>query len=111
MTRAAVEDGTAGLGQTHRTGRPLVGGRSFRGFSGLCTTSLAHRLLKGSGHENAGDAGFGHMLWGRTTAFDPNALGSVGPDFKLSATVDDREPLACSIATQHSVSEVSHFAE
>ena len=47
------------------------------------------------------------MLWGRTTAFDPNALGSVGPDFKLSATVDDREPLAYSIATQHSVSEVS----
>ena len=37
MTRATVEESTAGLGQTLRTGRPLVGGLSFHGFSRLCT--------------------------------------------------------------------------
>ena len=36
MTRATVEDSTAGLGQTLRTGRPLVGGLSFHGVSGMC---------------------------------------------------------------------------
>ena len=39
-----VEENTAGLGQKLRTGRPLVGGFSFHGVSGLCTSSLAHRL-------------------------------------------------------------------
>ena len=32
MIRATVEDRTAGLGQTLRTGRPLVGGLSFHGY-------------------------------------------------------------------------------
>ena len=41
MTRAAVEDGTGGLGHTLRAGRPLDGGLSFHGVSGLCTSSLA----------------------------------------------------------------------
>ena len=36
MARATVEDSTAGLGRIHRTGRPLVGGFSFHGVSGLC---------------------------------------------------------------------------
>ena len=47
MTRATEEDSTAGLGQTLRTGRRLVGGLSFHGVSGLCTNSLAHRLPGG----------------------------------------------------------------
>ena len=47
MARATVEDSTAGLGQTIRTGRPLVGGLSFHGVSGLCMSSLAHVLLLG----------------------------------------------------------------
>ena len=44
MTRATVEDSTAGLGQTLRTGRPLVGGLSLHGVSGLCMNSRAHWL-------------------------------------------------------------------
>ena len=36
MTRATVEDSTAGLGQTLRTGRLVVGGLFFHGVSGLC---------------------------------------------------------------------------
>ena len=36
MTRATAEDSTAGLGQTSRTGRALVGGLSFHGVSELC---------------------------------------------------------------------------
>ena len=47
MTRATVEESTAGLGQPLRAGRPLVGGLSFHGVSGLCTSSLAHKLPGG----------------------------------------------------------------
>ena len=43
MTRATAEDSTAGLGQTLRTGRPLVGGSCFHGVSGMCANPLAHR--------------------------------------------------------------------
>ena len=42
MTRATVEDSTAGLGQILRTGRPLVGGFSFHGVSRTCMHPLAH---------------------------------------------------------------------
>ena len=47
MTRGTADDSTAGLGQTLRTGRPLVGGLSFHDVYGLCTSSLAHRLPGG----------------------------------------------------------------
>ena len=44
MTRATVEDSKTGLGQTLSTGCLLVGGLSFHGVSGMCMSSLAHRL-------------------------------------------------------------------
>ena len=47
MTRATVEDSTEGLGQTLRTGRPLVGGLSFHGISELRMNSLARWLSTG----------------------------------------------------------------
>ena len=47
MIRATVEDSTAGLSQTLRIVRPLVGGLSFHGVSGLCTNSPAHGLPGG----------------------------------------------------------------
>ena len=37
---ATVEDSTACLGQTLRTGRPLVGELSFHGVPGPCTNSM-----------------------------------------------------------------------
>ena len=36
LLRKTVEDSTAGLGQTLRTGRLMVGGLSFRGVPGMC---------------------------------------------------------------------------
>ena len=48
MTRATVEDSTAGLGETLRTERPQVGGLSFPGVSGMCMHSLAHGLPGGT---------------------------------------------------------------
>ena len=39
QTRATVHDSAAGLGQTLRTGRPLVSGLSSRGVSGPCVHS------------------------------------------------------------------------
>ena len=45
MTRATVEDSTAGLGHTLRTGRPLVGGVPFHDVSGA--RSLSHKLPEG----------------------------------------------------------------
>ena len=47
MTHATVEASTAGLGQTVRTKRPLVGGLSFDDVSGMWTSPLAHRLPRG----------------------------------------------------------------
>ena len=47
MTRATVEDNTAGLGQALLTEGHLVGGLSFHGVSGMCHESLAHRLPGG----------------------------------------------------------------
>ena len=47
MTRATVEASTAGLGQTVRTKRPLVGGLSFHDVSKMWTSPLAHRLPGG----------------------------------------------------------------
>ena len=91
MTRATVEDSTADLGRTLRTGRPLVGGLSFHGVSGLRTNSLAHRLRGGVQAEGMRrcDAGLGLLLW---SVGDPHALGGDqrgeqrGPDLKRSAT-------------------------
>ena len=51
MVRAAEKDSTAGLGQTLRTGRPLVGGFSFHDVSGMCTNPLAHGLPGSPRHE------------------------------------------------------------
>ena len=44
MTRFTVEDSTAGLGQTIRTGRPLAVGSSDHDVSGLCMSSWARRM-------------------------------------------------------------------
>ena len=90
MTRAAVEDSAAALGQTLRTGRPLVGGLSFHGVSGLCMSSSADRLPGGMRRRPM-------QAWvscsgGRTPACDPHALGGEqcgeqrGPDLKHSRT-------------------------
>ena len=65
MTRATLEDSTAGLGQTLCTGRPLVGGLFFCNVSELCTSSLAHRLpqgLQAQSMRHAADAGLGLLL-------------------------------------------------
>ena len=65
-THATVEDSSAGLGQTLRMGRPLVGGLFFHGVLGLCMSSLALRLpggIQGSGHERGADACLGLLLW------------------------------------------------
>ena len=43
MTLETVEAGTTGLGQTLRTGRPLVGRLSFHGVSGLCQKEFRPR--------------------------------------------------------------------
>ena len=93
MTRATVEDSTAGRGQTLRTRRPLVGGCSFHDVSGLCTKSLAHGLPRGiqaQGMRHAADEGFVCRSGGRTTACEPHALGGAqcgeqrGSDMKHS---------------------------
>ena len=47
MTRATVEDSTAGLGQTLRTGPPLVGGLSFHHVSRMCMNPTAHSFPRG----------------------------------------------------------------
>ena len=71
MTCATAEDNTAGLGQPHRTGCPLVGGFTFHGVSGLCMSSLAQRLPR-SVWDTAADAslvsgsGVGQRLVTRT---------------------------------------------
>ena len=48
MNRAGVEGSMAGLGQTLRTGRPLVGGFSFHDVSVMCMSPLVHRLTGGT---------------------------------------------------------------
>ena len=85
MTCATVKDITAGLGQTTLTGRPLVGGLSFRGVSLLCMISLARWLSGGiQAKPYSGE--------GRTTACDPHALSGDqrvqqrGPDLEHSTT-------------------------
>ena len=77
MTRATVEDSTAGLGQTLCTGRPLVGG-------------LILPCRRGTVHEFAPPGGISGPecfetprpmqvrvsgFWGRTTACDPPRPG------------------------------------
>ena len=47
MTRATVDDSTVALGQTLRTGRPLVGGFIPPWRFGAVHESLAHRLPGG----------------------------------------------------------------
>ena len=96
MTRATVEDSTAGLGQTLRTGHPLVGGSSFHGVSGLCINSLAQRLPGGIQAQGMGRRPM--QAWvscsgGRTTAYDLRALRGAqcgeqrGPDFEQPRTM------------------------
>ena len=86
MSRATVEDSTAGLGQPLRSGRPLVGGFSFHGVSGPCMSS---------GHENAAGSGLGLLLWGVRqllaihTSLMATVVSSVAPN--LSAA---QQPLA-----------------
>ena len=67
LTRAMVEDSTAGLGQTLRAGRPLVGGLSFDGVSALCMSSLAHRLpggIQAQSMRRRPMQALGLLLWG-----------------------------------------------
>ena len=74
MTR----DSTAGLGQTLRTGRPLLGGLSFHGVSGLSTSSLARRLpggIQAQGIRRRPTQAWVSCSGGRTTACDPRLLG------------------------------------
>ena len=82
---------TAGLGQNLRTGRPQFGGLSFHDVSGMCTNPLAHWRPGNSSPEcvrHCGRCRAGLLLWGRTTACDPHALGGAqcgeqrGPDLK-----------------------------
>ena len=68
MTRAAVEDSTAGLGQTLRTERLVVGGLSFHDVSGMCMNSLAQQL---PGHETPRPTQACSGV--RTTACNPHA--------------------------------------
>ena len=95
MTRATVDDGTAGLGQSLRTGRCLVGGSSFHGVSGLCLSSLPHGLPAGS--QAQGMRRRPMQAWvscseSGTLVCDPHALGGDqcgeqrGPDLKQSTT-------------------------
>ena len=95
MPRATVEDSTAGPCQALRTGRPLVGGLSFHGVSGLSTSSLAHRLpggIQAQGMRRRSTPVWVSRSGSRTTAYDPHALGSDqqgeqrGPDLKHSET-------------------------
>ena len=95
MTRATVEDGSAGLGQTLRSVRLLVGGLSFHGVSELCMNSSAHGLP--GGNQAQGTRRPPMQAWvscsgSRTTACVPQALGGDlcgeqgGLDFKHSTT-------------------------
>ena len=71
MTPATVEDSTAGLGQTLRTGRPLVDGLSFHGVSGLCMNSWH------TGCQVDFKPRVFELLWASTTCLRParHALG------------------------------------
>ena len=79
MTCATVEDSTGGLGQTLRTGHPLVGGLSVHDVSGLRTNPLAHRLPEGihaySVLDTAADEGLVSCSGGRPTTWDPARHG------------------------------------
>ena len=56
------------------------------------TGTWAARENAGSGHEKAADVGLGLLLWGRTTACEPHALGGDqcgerrGPDLEHCTT-------------------------
>ena len=95
MTRATVEDSTAGLRHPLRAGGPLVGGLLFDGVSGLCMSPLAHRLpggVQAQGMSFVADASLGLALGDRTTACAPHVLGGDQygekrcPDLKHSTT-------------------------
>ena len=67
----------------------LFGGLSLHGLSGMCTSSLARRLpggIQAQGMRRRATQGLVLLLWGRTTARDPHALGNAqcgeqrGPD-------------------------------
>ena len=87
MTRATVEDRTAGVGQSLRTGRPLVGGFSFHGVSGLCPNSLAHGQpggIQSQGMRQAADAGQLPVI--RTPWGGAQCGEQCGPDLEHSET-------------------------
>ena len=102
MTRATLEDSTAGLGQTLRAGCPLVGGLSFHNVSGRCVSSLAHGLPDGIQAQvmrRAADAGLALLLCG--VGHLPVTRASMwmqrGPDRKhCKNNIDATAPVACS---------------
>ena len=76
LTRATLEESTAGLGELPRAGRPPVGGLSFHDVSGLCTNSLARVLPGGSQAQGMRRRPMQALVscpGGRTTACDPHA--------------------------------------
>ena len=82
-------------------------------FSG----TQAARRNSGSGHEKASDAGLGLLLWGRTTACDPHALGQRGPDLR-HVTCDGlfhrtmvtlRDQWVCGVVVAVASSSIHHF--
>ena len=76
--RATVDESTADLGQTPRTGRLVVGVLSFNGVSGLRMSSRAHGLPGGTqvpGVKNCRPLqALVSCSGSRTTACDPDAL-------------------------------------
>ena len=103
IVRATVEDSTAVLCQTLRTGRPLVGGLSFHGVLGLCMSSLAHRLQGGvqaQGLRRRPMQAWVSCSRGRTTACDPQTRGldsspSVAYKRKCSYPVPSTQTVLC----------------
>ena len=84
VTRATLEDSTTGPGQTFRTGRPLLGGLSFHGFQGLCTSSLpggtqAQGLRTRSMQAWASSTGGRQLHLINTPLVAISAVNSVGP--------------------------------
>ena len=73
MNRVTVENSTAGLGRTLLAGRLLVDGLSFRSVSGLCKSSLVHRLLRNSSPVRVRRMSLARGS--RPTICDPHAVG------------------------------------
>ena len=77
MTRATVKGSTTGLGQTLRTGRPLV-----RWV--ILPWRLETKRNSGSGHGKAADAGLGRLALG--DGHFAQCCDQRGPDLKHSTT-------------------------